>query len=129
MYKKLTILFLTIIISTAFFISCSDDDGTTPPPDLEITITSPNGGEIWYAYTAQTITWEDNIDGNVNIYLTDMVTFVEGISLGTESDGSFEYNIPSNVPTGSNLKISVVSVDDDNIGDFSDENLEVLSSP
>ena len=129
MYKKLLMLFLTLIISFVVFMSCTDDDNTTTPtPDPKITITSPNGGETWYTGTTQTITWEDNIDGNVRIILGAGEAFFL-ISLDTESDGVFEYDIPEDIPEDNIYKVLVSALEPDSVYDFTDMPFEILAAP
>ncbi len=52
------------------------------PPSF-ITLTSPNGGEVWLLDSTYDITWNsDSPSANVKIYLMDDIGYVEGISIG-----------------------------------------------
>ncbi|MFH2137740.1 MAG: DUF2341 domain-containing protein [Candidatus Omnitrophota bacterium] len=71
-------------------------------PIPAITITAPNGGEIWRYGTTQSITWEDNgglISNNLTItYSTDNgTTYTGSIITGAANIGSYSWNIPDDV--------------------------------
>jgi len=90
----------------------------------EITVISPNGGEVWYAGTTETIIWTSNCVGNVSILLlkNDQLFFI--FSSSTANDGSMTWTVPSGL-TGSGFKIRISSVDDGNIGDESDADFTI----
>src|SRR4029434_4217235 len=73
----------------------------TPSPP-QITLTSPNGGETWVKGTTQTITWTDNISGNVKIRLRNGSALAAIIATSTPSNGSFAWTVPTSLATGSN---------------------------
>ena len=85
----------------------------------QITVTSPNGGETWIIGSAHEITWEDNLDGNVQILLLKADKLHLIISNSTASDGSRPWTVPS-VQPGSDYQIRISSVTDGNIFDESD---------
>ncbi|MCX6579250.1 MAG: fibronectin type III domain-containing protein [Candidatus Aminicenantes bacterium] len=59
-----------------------------------IKVKSPNGGDIWNAETEATITWDDNIDGNVDIMLSrDGGSTWEMIAGNTASDGTETWTV------------------------------------
>ncbi len=59
-----------------------------------IKVKSPNGGDIWNAETEATITWDDNIDGNVDIMLSrDGGTTWETLFGNTASDGTQTWTV------------------------------------
>jgi hypothetical protein len=81
-----------------------------------ITVTSPNGGEIWPLGSTHTITWNwigqpvsPGVD--VQIYLTSggysgaLVTPTTPI--GANGSGSFTWTVPNNAPQGNAYKLSV----------------------
>ncbi len=78
---------------------------------LFITLISPNGGEHWVQDSATTITWGDNIDGEVKIELYKSGSLKETLASATESDGSFIWQIPSDFETGNDYKVKISSVD------------------
>lgn len=80
-----------------------------------ITVTSPNGGETWGAYTdvPHTITWasSDIQSGGVNIFLYKGGVLYSQITQGTANDGSFDWRIPTGQPYGTDYKIRVQGTD------------------
>ncbi|NOR45545.1 MAG: hypothetical protein GQ534_08185 [Candidatus Delongbacteria bacterium] len=118
MYKNFLMLFLAFMISGMIFISCSGDS-TSPAVDRVITITSPNGGELLEAGTTVTITWTDNVSGEVKIELFEGVEGTE-IESSTASDGSYDYNIPVGFTAGP-YKVKITDMNNTGVYDFSDE--------
>ena len=95
--------------------------------DNEITVTLPNGGEDWAIESVQNITWTDNFVDNVEIQLFKSDIFHSQIKNSTESDGSYLWNISSALDQGSDYKIKILSVADNNIFDFSDADFTLSS--
>jgi hypothetical protein len=91
----------------------------------QITVTSPNGGETWIKGTTQTITWTDNISGNVKILLFKDSTVAAIIAASTPSDGSFDWTVPASLHDGRNYKVEVRSLDDFSIKDQSDRAFKI----
>ncbi|MHA2100158.1 MAG: Ser-Thr-rich GPI-anchored membrane family protein, partial [Candidatus Kariarchaeaceae archaeon] len=87
---------------------------------FEITITSPNGGEIWYVDQDYNITWTSNLTGSVEIHLFKAGVFQRAITGSTPSDGTRTWSIPAGQETGSDYSIRIASLDNSNIFDFSD---------
>lgn len=77
-----------------------------------IEISQPAGSSDWSLGSEYTIEWSDNIDGGVIIELYKGGSFVETISSFTESDGSFKWEIPSDLATGDGYSILITSSDD-----------------
>ncbi|MDA3839218.1 MAG: hypothetical protein PF574_09595 [Candidatus Delongbacteria bacterium] len=103
----------------------SDDDFTIDPVPGYIRVISPNGGERYDAGTTQTVRWEDNIDGNVVVYL-------EGnyeIAYYTASDGLFEFHIPLDAEASDLYTIVIASSIDGNIYDESDDYFTIIAAP
>jgi hypothetical protein len=94
-----------------------------------ITVTSPNGGESFTTGSTETITWDDNIAGNVTIKLLKGGTVFSTLSSSTESDGSFDWTIDTGLPDGSDYGIRVTSLDDTNLKDNSDADFSIASAP
>ncbi len=68
------------------------------PP--EITLTSPNGGEVWYAHTDEDISWttiqgEDPIDRVDLWYSIDAGTSWNSIAAGIDDTGSYYWTVPN----------------------------------
>jgi len=97
---------------------------STPPPPT-ITVTSPNGGEIWQRGTTQTVTWSYTGDpGNsVLIWLRkgDLVYALIGnqIDIGTNGQGSYIWPIDPTGATGSDWTIEIFIVGNADITDTS----------
>lgn len=93
----------------------------TPFTLAQITLTSPNGGEIWRNGTEHSITWIDGI-GNVTIeYSTN--NGANWINIGTSSIGSYLWTIP-NIPT----PLALVRITDDGPNsDVSNANFRIIS--
>ncbi|MCH7974830.1 MAG: T9SS type A sorting domain-containing protein, partial [Bacteroidetes bacterium] len=91
----------------------------------DITITSPNGGENWQANSPRAITWTDNITENVRIELLKSDTLHTTIITATSSGGTYIWNIPFVLESGSDYKIKITSVNDENTFDFSDANFNI----
>jgi hypothetical protein len=89
------------------------------PPPPSITVTSPNGRETWIKGNTYTVTWTDNISGNVKIRLLNGNATTAIIAASTPSDGSFDWTIPTSLADG-NYKVEVRSLDDRTIRDQSD---------
>jgi hypothetical protein len=85
-----------------------------------VTVTSPNGGENWLLNTTQSITWADNFAENVKIELYKGDTLHTLIIGSTSSDGQRDWDIPTSIPEGSNYRIKITSIVNDNVFDFSD---------
>lgn len=72
--------------------------GGTPPPPLSLTLTAPNGGEIWQAGTTQAITWTfDGTAGQVMLQLMGgpQITPVQMIAHNVPATaGTFNWHIP-----------------------------------
>ncbi|MCH7974189.1 MAG: hypothetical protein IH949_09935, partial [Bacteroidetes bacterium] len=112
-----------------------DDDSTYDFSDEhftivgnQITVTSPNGGESWLDNEDQIISWNDNLIGNVAIQLFKGGSFHSIISTSTASSGSFPWNIPGSLESGSDYKIRISSVADGSVFDFSDENFTIINN-
>ncbi len=90
-----------------------------------ITVTSPNGKETWLKGTTHTITWTDNISGNVRIRLMSGRAPVVTIAAKTPSDGSFDWAVPASLVESNEYKIEVTSRDDPTVKDQSDRNFTI----
>jgi hypothetical protein len=91
-----------------------------------VLVATPNGGESWQAGSDETITWSDNLIGNVRIELwngTDSTI----ISNSELSDGSYTWSIDPGLQAGSNYKVKIISVEDENVFDYSDEIFEIFA--
>ncbi|MGA1196127.1 MAG: Ser-Thr-rich GPI-anchored membrane family protein [Candidatus Latescibacterota bacterium] len=99
------------------------DEGNNTP---NITVLSPNGGEIWTQNQQAIITWSSNaIPGLVKISLHKNGSYYKNIAVTTENDGEYIWNVPAYVSAGNEYTVSVRSVDDIGIVDFSDATFSV----
>ena len=105
----------------------SDDDFKITAP--KITVTSPNGGEEWQAGTTHDITWTGAISGNVKIKLYDDGDFDSEITASTPNNGLYSWNIPINQSPGTEYKVKITKVDDDDITDKSDDDFTITGPP
>ncbi|MEJ2195723.1 MAG: Ser-Thr-rich GPI-anchored membrane family protein, partial [Ignavibacteriaceae bacterium] len=94
----------------------------------QITVISPNGGEVWLDTDDHIITWSDNVTGNVEIQLYKNDIFNSSITGSTPSDGEYTWNIPGSSISGSDYKIKILSVDDGNVFDLSDNNFTIINN-
>jgi arylsulfatase B len=90
-----------------------------------ITVTSPNGGEVWTMGTSQTITWVDNLAENVTLRLLKGNALSLVIHRNTASDGSFAWTIPTTLVPGSDYKLRVVSKTNASLRDDSDASFTI----
>jgi hypothetical protein len=87
-----------------------------------ISISSPNGGEVFNTDSSYTITWDDNIGENVKIELYKGGSFYNTISESTVSDGSESWTVSSLFLGGSDYAFKITSLGDSNLFDFSNSN-------
>ncbi len=91
-----------------------------------IAILSPNGGEDVETGCKYMIEWGDNIDGKVKIELLKGGTVAATIASSTESDGSFEWDVPVSTATGNDYKVKVTSIDSSALFHESVENFRII---
>lgn len=92
---------------------------------VNITLVSPNGGEIWKRGSVRNITWTSNkVQGNVNILISfnGGLSFVDTIASDVTNNGLYEWYIPLHYPLSSTVKIKIESINNTNIFDISDNN-------
>lgn len=96
--------------------------------NVNLTVTAPNGGEVWYTGTSQNITWNSSNGGpNVNIELSrDNGSTWTSLVQGTENDGVWSYNV-----SGSVSQICLVRITDPTggVSDVSDAVFEINLPP
>jgi len=96
-------------------------------PDL--TLVSPNGGEVWVAGSTHSITWssQGNVGDNVKLeYSTNGGVSWQTIVSSTPNDGSYSWQIP-NTPSSSCL-VRVSSLPDGTYFDVSDGEFTIVVS-
>ncbi|MCF7858415.1 MAG: C39 family peptidase, partial [Candidatus Cloacimonetes bacterium] len=89
--------------------------------DPSITVTSPNGGEIWGLGTTQNITWTSQYVSNIDIDLYNSGSFVMSIAADVSSSlGSFPWFVPTGLPLNSQYSIKISDSDASSNDDYSD---------
>ena len=93
---------------------------------VSITVTVPNGGEIWAVGQTKDITWTSiGVPGNVSISIN--FSFPGGpwetIATGTANDGIHPW--PVTVPTTTSARIRIINDTDPSVGDTSDANFTI----
>ena len=110
-------------VQTSSVVFDNSDGNFTITPN-QITVTSPNGGEIWRTVVPQTITWNDNLAGTVKIELyqggQDPGDLHSVLTISTPSTGSFLWNVTTDVVPANDYLIKITSNLNNNIFDFSD---------
>ena len=87
------------------------DFAITAAPKPTITITTPNGSEIWQRGIAHTITWTStSVTGNVKIELYKGGTLDSAIAASVANNGTYSWTIPATQTAGTNYKVKIISV-------------------
>jgi hypothetical protein len=84
-----------------------------------ISVTAPNGGEIWQRGLTYFIQWQDNIAEDVVIDLYENGTFLESIATNA-STGAYQWEIGLGLVPGNNYSLKIRSAVDDGVFDMSD---------
>lgn len=99
------------------------------PPDETITVTSPNGGEVWAPGSTQTITWtSEGVPGAVKLELYQEDSLISTISESVDDSGTYSWTVPDVGAPACDFRIRISSVDNANINDMSDNYFTVSSS-
>jgi GH25 family lysozyme M1 (1,4-beta-N-acetylmuramidase) len=106
-----------------------------PPETSSITVTSPNGGELWQRGTSRTITWDytGSPGSSVKIVLVKGSTVVgaikSSVSIGSGGKGSYTWPIALSGTggTGNDYKVSIQSISQPAIKDISDSYFTIIS--
>ncbi len=96
-----------------------------------ITVIVPNGGETWQTGTTETITWVSfNAGSYVAIDLLKAETlYLNIVPLHNINDTPYIWNIPNNIPAGSDYKIMITSKYFPGVFDTSDNNFTIITPP
>jgi hypothetical protein len=97
-----------------------------------VTVTSPNGGESWFASSNQKITWTAHSDvTNVKIELsTDGGTnYSTVLTASIPNNGSFDWNAIDAALIGNSLRVRISDAADASIFDVSDANFTIAEVP
>lgn len=116
----------------SYFDWYSEGDRTPSPlpsPTPYIRLTSPNGSDQWVSGNSYNLTWQDNIDDNVNLILYKGSTPWYSLSSSTASDGSFTWTVPTSITSGSDYRLRIASVANSNLYDQSDAVFTIQPAP
>ncbi|MDD1674868.1 MAG: GPI anchored serine-threonine rich family protein, partial [Methanomicrobiales archaeon] len=101
------------------------------PPTGTLTVTSPNGGEVWAPGSNHAITWTSS--GTVGSYVKMEVlkgsTVVQTLSSSTPNDGSYSWTISTGLTSGSDYRIRITSTTNAAITDISNAYFSIGSTP
>jgi hypothetical protein len=126
---KIKIVSLALAPNTTVSVYDFSDNYFTISNGPFITVTSPNGGEVWLKGTTRFITWMDNIPDSVRIELWKGGAFSMLITPATPSTGSCPWAIPATIPSGNDYKVKVLSVSSAmTLFDLSDNNFTILAT-
>ena len=86
------------------------------PLDPALTVTRPDGGELWSLLTTEQIRWSSqDISGLVDIELWKGGVFNRALDAGSADDGVFDWLIAGDIPPGSDFTVRVISTDDSDV--------------
>ncbi len=107
----------------------SNANFTIAPEPVELRVTSPNGGESWYAGSTQTITWTATVySGNVKIELSlDGGSNYSQVVASTANNGSYTWILPST--TSSLCRIRISDAADGDPVDVSNADFQIAPPP
>ena len=94
-----------------------------------ITVDSPNGGEQWDRRLAHSVTWSDNIGGEVNIALYHNGVVSTTLVNNEPSDGEYLWTPDAALAVGSGYTIRVSSVISPAVSDTSDAPFALIDPP
>ncbi|MDC0480215.1 GPI anchored serine-threonine rich family protein [Candidatus Marinimicrobia bacterium] len=95
-----------------------------------ITVTNPNGGEVWEVVSTHDITWNTNfMSGNIKIELFKDGSAYQIIEGNTENNGSYSWTIPSTYDADNDYRVRISSVEDANVYDESDNDFSISLPP
>jgi hypothetical protein len=93
-----------------------------------VTVSVPNGGEQWRQGFTEEVTWTSSFDTAVDIELVKGNTVQEILAEGEDNDGTFDWDISTDIPGGDEYRIKVISVDDDTVIDESDDLFTIVEN-
>jgi len=94
-----------------------------------ITITHPNGGEVWGPPAPLPILWHDNLESDVTIDLYAGGIFHSNIVMSTLSDGRFFMPTNTGLPSRADYTVRITAVADPDVYDDSDTPFTIARVP
>ncbi len=135
-FTSSTISLLRISSTTAAIADTSNANFTISAEPNFITLTSPNGGEVWAEQSTQTITWTSGGDVGDNVslhYSLDAGSTWDEIVASTVNDGSHAWTLPGLVASATSTRVKITSTttafSDSSDADFviTDESITLIS--
>lgn len=94
-----------------------------------LTVTSPDGGEIWKQNTEVAISWEDNFTDNVTIELLKAGKVVKKIAENIASSSPYQWEIDKTITDGKNYRIRIIHTQDSSVADESNKDFTINTVP
>ncbi|RJP82410.1 MAG: T9SS C-terminal target domain-containing protein [Candidatus Zixiibacteriota bacterium] len=98
-----------------------------------LTVTSPNGGEVWAGGNGHPITWSSShlsSSSNVKIELMKGGSLQATLATSTTNDGYYSWTVGSGLPNAADYKIKITSLSyPSNVQDESDNYFTVMQAP
>ena len=116
---------ITSKINVSYTDTSDADFSISLPPPPSITVTSPNGGEIWQRGSSQVIDW--TYAGNAGTYVKIQLfrsgillrTISSSVKIGSNGRGSFIWRIPAKLTPGDAYQVKVTSKSKGTVKDIS----------
>ena len=108
------------------------DDADDPHDDTpSITVTYPNGGEIWKQGSAPDLRWTSTGDPGPTVKIealrgSAVIGTIPAIPIGSNGSGEYTLKVPYNTPPGNKYRIRVTSTDTPSVTDTSNNNFTVI---
>jgi hypothetical protein len=129
-------LFVAVLIGCATGASDPDggpgsdgDGGVDPGADAAVgealTVTAPNGGELWINGVTVEITWVPGGLDTVEVELLKGGSPVSTLATGAPDTGSLDWTIPINLEAGADYRVRVSATDDPAMSDESDADFAI----
>ena len=94
-----------------------------------ITITHPDGGEVWHPPALVPITWQDNLEGNVAVDLYAGGTLYSNIVTSTQSHGLFWWGTGTSLPSRDDYTVRITDATKPSVYDDSDAPFTIARVP
>ena len=94
-----------------------------------ITLATPNGGEQWQRLQSHSVTWADNLGGEVNIDLYRDNLLVDRLASNRPSNGAFPWTPGAELISSPGYRVRVTSVTNPDIQDSSDTPFTLIDAP
>ena len=94
-----------------------------------ITVTTPNGGEVWTPGTLVPLVWQDNLGGDVRLELLRDGAHVLTIAKATPADGVHFWYIPPDMLTGDGYALRITNITNPSLSATSDRPFSLSTVP